>query len=88
MIGKRLLCLSDVSLCIEHGVGDRFRAFSAVLLEILWEDRKGEAFNITGDAAETAKHIIVIIRFTYLFNKLFKLTSTTTIKTISSTVQM
>lgn len=53
MIGKRLLNLSDVSFCIEHGVGERFRVFSAVLLEILCEDRKGEAFNITGDAAET-----------------------------------
>lgn len=23
MIGKRLLCLSDVTFCIEHGVGER-----------------------------------------------------------------
>lgn len=53
IIGKRLLCFTEVSLCIEHGVGDGFRVFNAVLLEILCEDRKGEALNITGDAADT-----------------------------------
>lgn len=53
MIGKFLLRLSNVSFCIEHGVGDGIRVLKAVLLEIVWEDRKGEAFNIIGDAAET-----------------------------------
>lgn len=53
MIGNCLLCLSDVSFCIEHGVGEGFRVFNAVLLEIRCEDLKGEALNITGDAAET-----------------------------------
>lgn len=55
MIGKRFLCLSDVSFCIEQGVGEGFLVFNAELLEILCEDRKGEVFNITGDAAETTK---------------------------------
>lgn len=53
IIGKHLLCFKDVSLCIEQGVGEGFRVFNAVLLEILWEDRKGDEFNMTGDAAET-----------------------------------
>jgi len=55
IIGKRLLHLCDVSFCIKCGVGDGFRVFNAVLLEILCEDRKGEAFNMTGEAADTIR---------------------------------
>lgn len=53
IIGNCLLCFTEVSLCIEHGVGEGFRVFNAVLLEILCEDRKGEALNMMGDAADT-----------------------------------
>lgn len=95
MIGNCLLCLTDVSLCIEHGVGEGFRVFNPVLLEILCEDRKGEALNMTGDAAETNFFKININYNLNLYNhkdvmyyKILKLTPSTTIKTISSTVQM
>lgn len=65
MIGKRLLLSSVVSFCIRDDVGEGFCAFNAVLLEILCEDRKGEAFNMTGDAAETKNNkteLIIILK--------------------------